>query len=252
MIISSKSNERIKRIAELKEKKFRKQSGNYIVEGRKMVKEAYFCGKEIMTLIGTESALNDLSAELGVEVSSVFKDVLTVSDAVIKFVSDSVTPQGIAAVLKMENERGKPNRSSVLLDGISDPGNMGTIIRTMAATGVDELYLINCCDPYSPKAVRASMSGIYFVKIHEIEISDVAELFSEVPLLVADMGGESVYGFTPPEKYCLVIGGEANGVSETLKRAADKIIAVPMDEKIESLNAGVSLALILYELKYGK
>ena len=252
MIISSKSNDRIKRIASLKEKKFRIEYCQYIVEGRKMVKEAYLSGKEILTVVGTESALCDLSAELCLDLSEICDDVIAVTESVFKYISDSVTPQGIMAVLKIEKSIAKPNNISVLLDGISDPGNMGTIIRTMAAADVKNLYLVNCCDPYSPKAVRASMSGIYFVDISEIAAEDVSEIFKGTPIIVADMGGESVYGFTPPENYCLVIGGEANGVSADLKSKAEKVIAIPMSEHSESLNAGVSLSVILYELRYGK
>jgi TrmH family RNA methyltransferase len=129
---------------------------------------------------------------------------------------------------------------------------MGTIIRTCAAVGVKDVYLIDTCDPYSPKTVRASMSGIFFVNLYFITREEVKTIMGEVPIIVADMNGESVFSFNPPEKYCLVIGNEANGVSETIKEMATHTVKIPMRETSESLNAGVSLAIALYELTEGK
>ena len=251
MVISSKNNEKIKRIASLKEKKYRNIENAFLVEGFKMVKEAFSFGMEILSIIGTESGLNKLYEDFGVKKEGFSGEIITVTEEVYKKVSDSVTPQGVSAVVR-KKETEKQGDISVLLDGIQDPGNMGTIIRTLGAVGIENLYLINCCDPYSPKAVRSSMSGIYFVNTEETTYSEVLTKLNGAKLIVADMDGESIFEFTPPEKYCLVIGGEANGVSEEIKSLAEKTVSIPMKEHSESLNAGVSLSVILYELKYGK
>ncbi|MBQ7643369.1 MAG: RNA methyltransferase, partial [Clostridia bacterium] len=245
MVITSRSNERIKRIASLKDKKARKASGLYIVEGFKMVKEAFLNGEEVVALVGTEEGIERLGEE--------FSDTLIVAEEVMKKLCDSVTPQGVLAVLKQKRLTEEFSGSvGIMLDGISDPGNMGTIIRTAAAVGVKKIYAVNCCDPYAPKCVRSSMSGIYFTEVVETTYDGFFKAINGVPLIVADMDGESVYDFKPPEKYCLVVGGEADGVTEEVRKRASGIVKIPMKERTESLNAAISLAVTLYELTYGK
>lgn len=245
MIITSKSNSTVKEVASLKDKKFRKKSGNFVVEGYKMVREAIANRREISLLVLTENGAENLSAD-GIR-------TITVTEEVFAHLSDAVTPQGALAVLKEDKKLPiKPNAPSVLLDGVSDPGNMGTIIRTCAAVGVKDIYLVDCCDPYSPKAVRSSMSGIFFVNLYFIKREEIKTVFEDTPIIVADMDGENVFEFNPPEKYCLVIGNEANGVSEELFSLATHTVKIPMRETSESLNAGVSLAITLYELTEGK
>lgn len=243
-MITSKNNALIKELAALKEKKYRDERGEYLVEGFKMVKEAFDLKKEVVCLVGTEKGLS----ELGIS----FENTVTVTDDVLARVSDCKTPQGVVCVLKQERySNEKPGETSILLDRVSDPGNMGTIIRTAAATGVKDIYLIECCDPFSPKVVRASMSGIYSVKIHFIGYKDICETFSNVTLIVGDMGGENLFDYTPKGEFCIAAGNEANGVSEELKKAADKILSIPMTKNIESLNVGVALSVMTYQLKFG-
>ena len=227
------------------DKKFRKKSGAYVVEGFKMVSEAFACGKDIELLVGTEDALQRFESQ------NVEK--IAVSESVLSFVSDAVTPQGILAVLKEDKKVVKsPNMPSVLLDGVSDPGNMGTIIRTCVAAGVKDIYLVDCCDVYSPKTVRSSMSGIFFVNLIILMREEVKSVMQNTPIIVADMGGENVFTFNPPSVYCLVIGNEANGVSSEIENLATHTVKIPMAKTSESLNAGVSLAVTLYELTEGK
>lgn len=245
MIITSKSNPKIKEIASLKDKKFRKKSGLFVVEGYKMVSEALSAKKSVELLVGTTDGLARFACE-GIE-------RLEVSEDVLNHVSDAVTPQGVLAVLKEEYAQAKsPTKPCILLDGVSDPGNLGTIIRTANAVGVRDVYLVDCCDAYSPKAVRSSMSGIFFVNLMVLKREEVEKIFESTPIIVADMNGENVFTFTPPNKYCLVIGNEANGVSETVKNLAGYTVKIPMSKTSESLNAGVSLAITLYELTEGK
>lgn len=210
-----------------------------------MVLEALKNDKDIHLLVGTEDGL------LGIDTKNF--NVLVVSDAVFSYVSDAVTPQGVLAVLNEEEKIPmRPNAPSVLLDGVSDPGNMGTIIRTCAAVGVKDIFLVDCCDPYSPKAVRSSMSGIFFVNLYFVKREQVSEILGETSIIVADMKGESVFTFNPPDTYCLVIGNEANGVTDTIKSLATHTVKIPMAKTSESLNAGISLAVTLYELTEGK
>ena len=138
MIITSKSNKIVNYIASLKTKKYRRVYSAYVVEGKKMVAEAFAAGKTVEIVVLSESM-----SETGL--SFPCDDIVIVSDSVFAYLSDEVTPQGVMAVLKVENVAVKKSRGvCVLLDGISDPGNLGTIFRTTAALGVDALYLVNC------------------------------------------------------------------------------------------------------------
>lgn len=248
-MITSKNNDIVKDLVSLKEKKFRDEKGEYLVEGFKMVKEAFACGKHILMLVGTENALDELAETVSVG------DVKTVavSDGVLSRISDCKTPQGVVCVLKEERFHAeKPEGASILLDGVSDPGNMGTIIRTAAAVGVKDIYLINCCDPFSPKVVRSSMSGIYFVRVHFIGYEDLERVFEGVELIAADMCGENVFEYKPSRNFCVAVGNEANGLGLKTRNAATKIVSIPMTGNAESLNVGVALSVVLYELVAGK
>ncbi len=209
-----------------------------------MIREARIFGKRISLIVGTESGLS----ELGIEDA----ETLAVSEGVFGWLSDEVTPQGVLAVIEREfYEAEKPEKSCVLLDGIKDPGNIGTIIRTCAAAGITDVYLADCCDPFSPKAVRSSMSGIFRVRLFGTEREKIGDIFKDIPLIAADMSGKDVFSFAPPDKFCLAIGSEAHGISEEVGKAAAYSVSVPMENGIESLNAGISLAVILYQFIKG-
>ena len=246
MIYTSVNNPKIKLISSLKDKKGRKEQSAYFVEGVKMVKEALNCRADVRCIVGTENVLKE-NGLFGSEMA------ICVDEKVFKYVCDSVTPQGIAAVIGIpENAKTSPQGNCIILDGIQDPGNMGTIVRTAAAAGVKDIYTLTCTDPYSPKAVRSSMSGIYFVDIHQIDYADIEGLFKNHKILVADMQGENIFSFKNEGNFALVIGNEANGVSDFMKDAAQTKISIPMSENIESLNAGVSCAIALYQLIFTK
>lgn len=177
-------------------------------------------------------------------------DTVCVSDGVFSFLSDTCTPQGILSVLEQPSfTLARPQRSCLMLDGIADPGNMGTLIRTANAAGYEELYLIDCTDPYSPKSVRASMSGIFFVKLYQGTRQEILETV-DLPLIAADMSGENVFTFLPPERFALCIGNEANGLSKEVRQAARQTVSIPMRKTAESLNAAVSAGILMYALKY--
>ena len=108
---------------------------------------------------------------------------------------------------------------------------------------------MECTDPYSPKSVRASMSGIFFTKLYTGTREEVLSALSGTPIVAADMEGENIFSFTPPAKYALAIGNEANGLSEKVFQSAEYTLRIPMEESQESLNAGIAAGIAMYILK---
>ena len=111
-------------------------------------------------------------------------------------------------------ERAVPAGQLSLLDGLQDPANVGAIIRTAVAAGYEDVYLADCADPFSPKSVRASMSGVFFARIMQGTREEILSAIADVPVIAADMDGEDVFSFPPPEKFCLAVGSEGSGLSE--------------------------------------
>ncbi len=242
MIYSSKQNSLIKTIASLKDKKGRRDNGLYIAQGVKMVSEAIKFNQEIEYIVmaeGFDASRLDCNAK-----------TITVTNQVFEYLTDEVTPQGVLAVLKIPNTTvKKPSGNAIVLDGIQDPGNLGTIIRTAVASNYSDIYLINTVDPYSPKVVKASMSGIYSVNLYRCDYDNLLESLDGYDLIVSDLDGDNLFDFKPNKPFAIVIGNEGNGVSEELKRRANHVLTIPMSDKIESLNASVAAALMMYNLK---
>lgn len=248
MVITSRQNPLVKDILALKEKKGRRAQGLYIAEGLKPVREALASGAAVKKIIYSQefSGAEELLRTQPISGA----EAVAVSAGVFEKLSEEASPQGVLALVSIPDcTPVQPQGSCLLLDGVSDPGNLGTIIRTANAAGYGEIYLLGCADPYAPKCVRSAMSGIFFVDL--FRISETGALFEGVPLICADMGGENVFSFHAPEKFCLVIGNEANGVSESVRRQCAFTVRIPMRGSCESLNAGVSAGILMYELTKG-
>ncbi|MDE7256367.1 MAG: RNA methyltransferase [Clostridia bacterium] len=238
MIISSKANPLIKKISSLAEKKYRKLYGLFIVESVKAVDECLSSEMEIDTIVCTAN------------LAEKYSEAIIVTEELFERISTEKSPQGVLAAVKLpQNAVGVPQSSCLLLDRLQDPGNIGTIIRTANAAGYTDIYLVNCADAYSPKAVRASMGGVFYVRLHECGYGEAFEALNGVPVICADMDGEDIFSFKSPEKFCLAIGNEGGGVSDEVKGRAEYTVKIPMRETCESLNAGVSAAVAMYVLK---
>lgn len=242
MILTSKNNPLVKETAALKDKKNRKNAGMFLVEGRKMVSECQKSEFEIDRIFVAES--------YGGERFASADKTVTVSDDVFRFLSDEKTPQGILCRVKIPTKRLlPPSGKALFLDGVADPGNVGTIIRTANAAGYREVYLTpECADPFSPKSVRASMSGLFFTKLYFGSRAEILSAICDLPLVVADMGGRNAFTFEAPPAYVLAIGNEANGISEETFAAASHTVKIPMSDTQESLNAAVSAGIMMYVL----
>ncbi len=241
-MITSKQNPFLKEIRSLSDKKYRDKLGLYLVEGTKIVNEAIELKLPVRAVIGTERGL------------ALVKDTdcrrECVSEEVFNSISSEISPQGVIAVVeKPTNAIIAPKGCCLLLDGVADPANVGAIIRTAAASGYNYVYTTEeCADPYSPKAVRSSMSGVFRVNVIRGKICDLLSVIDK-PLYVADMCGENAFNHIPKSEFCLCIGNEGHGVSSELKARASVTVSIPMQNGVESLNAAVSAALLMYGLK---
>ena len=253
-IISSKDNEIVKNVRKLKEKKYRDLENAYIVEGIKMVKEAILEKASIKQIIICDDCekTDSIPKELMYEIAKY--DCLYVTSKIFKYISEVQTPQGVLAVVEKNNRDEDINYNEdiiVALDDIQDPGNLGTILRTVDSVGLTQIIVSKgTADPYNPKVVRSSMGAIYRVKV--IECEDLLETLKEVKrnkfkILVSSLKeSNSIYNVKYNKKV-LVIGNEANGVEERIMNIADEKIKIPMLGKTESLNAAVATGIILYE-----
>lgn len=241
MVIVSKQNPVVKALAALKEKKGRRERGTFLVEGEKMVRECRASDMEIVLVAVRE----DYEGEA--------EGTIVLGRDAFAAVSDEKTPQGVIAEVKIPHPAvAPPEKSCLLLDGLADPANVGAVIRTAAAAGYREIYLADCADPYAPKSVRASMSGVFYTKLMRGSREEILRALENVPMIAADMGGEDVFPFVPPEKFCLCIGSEGSGLSDDVKKRADFTVAIPMEGSVESLNAAVSAGILMYFLKKNK
>lgn len=253
-IITSKDNEIIKNIRKLKEKKYRDTNNEYIVEGLKLIEEAIEENVNIKKIVVCEECLKDSEIEQKFLYKIAKYDCVYVSDKVFSLLTDVVNPQGMLAVIEKEGTEDKINYSEdviVVLDGIQDPGNLGTILRTVDSVGLSQIILSKTSvDAYNPKVVRSTMGAIFRVKIIESEnlVETLKNMKKHKYKVVATSleGSESIYNMDYNKKV-IVIGNESKGVSKEILDIADSRIKIPMLGKTESLNASIATGVILYE-----
>ena len=255
-MISSASNTQIKEIEKLQKKaKYRKETQTFIVEGRKLVEEAQ---ERIVKVYISESYFKEGSIGAKLATSHDFE---VVTDKVFKEVSDTMTPQGILAIVKMpvytlEELLLIKNPFFMLLEELRDPGNLGTIMRTAEGAGVSAVILSkDSVDLFNPKVVRSTMGSIFRMPFIYVEdFSDTLQTLKEreIKLYATHLRGINDYNREVYADRCgIVIGNEANGITEKTKDAADCLVKIPMEGKLESLNAAIASALMMYEV-YGQ
>lgn len=260
-MIESSSNSHIKKIQKLmKNARFRRQEQAFVVEGWKMVAEAleHRLVKEIYLSghAGHEYRRRLEYGELTVPENDVMVEM--VSDQCFRVVADTVTPQGILAVVQMpeyDKEKILSSTDSALLclEDIQDPGNLGTMMRTAEGAGMSALVLSKgCVDLFNPKVVRSTMGALFRVPFFVCEdMPTEVELLKKAGFVTYAAHLEAERNFMEEEyseKTAILIGNEANGLSDAVSEKADKRLKIPMEGKLESLNAAVSAALFMYEV----
>ena len=246
-IITSRQNPLAVQIRKLNgSRSARREAGLFSAEGPKLLAEALRAGAGVRTVVtapGTE-----ISCPEGVR-------RVEVPPGLLKSLCDTQTPQGVLFLTELPDltppERPEGDRFLVL-DGLQDPGNVGTIWRTADALGADGLILVNhCADPFSPKTVRATMGACFRLPVWETEAAALPGLLarSGLPLYAAALREDTVDLKTAHLGRCAVaIGSEGRGVSPELLEMSEKTVKIPMRERCESLNAAVAAAIVLWEM----
>lgn len=243
-VIKSADNKSVKHIAKLKDKKYRDEYNEFFAEGYKNVLDTCASRPELIkSVVLSESAYAEFGEKFG------DFNVMVLSDAVFDKITDTKSCQGVLAVIEKPKSAAPQSDYCILLDRVRDPGNVGTILRTAVACGYD-VIVNNCADVYSPKVIRSAMSAVIKCNIGtDIPLIEIKKM--GYSLIVADMHGDNVFNAAHDGKYCIVVGNEAEGVSEQIKAQADKLLALPQSN-MESLNAAVAAAVMMFVLRYGQ
>lgn len=260
--ISSRKNAKLRFLRQLlREKRMRDEHGIFAVEGD------HLCGELVKAgLTVTFAAYTERAAEKYPETAEMLRknaeELYVITEEVSEYISDTKSPQGVFAMAEIPDRRGLNNSRSasvfgegagriVVLDGIQDPGNVGTIFRTAEALGTDGAILLGACaDVWSPKTLRASMGSVFRLPFVNCTAEELSELLPGFTLFAAmlDKNAKRLGEVKFPEKTAVVIGSEGAGISpETAELCGEKLY-IPI-EKAESLNAAVAAAIILWELR---
>ena len=278
-VISSKDNEFIKHIKKLKNKKYRDLNNEYIIEGIKIIEEAINEKANIKQVVICDDCekTSNISKELMYEIARY--ECIYVTKKIFDGLTDVSNPQGILAIVEKnavkskisniknseksetigveekeiiaENEIDYNQDIIVALDDIQDPGNLGTILRTVDSIGINQILVSKgTADSYNPKVVRSTMGAIFRVRI--IECEDLENTLKEIQkhnfeIVVTSLQTKNSIYDIDYKKKVIVIGNEANGVEPRIQKIADKKVKIPMLGKTESLNASVATGIILYE-----
>ena len=244
-IITSTQNKLVKLARSLAERKFRVETGLFLAEGVNLLRDMPN-DVAVEFVLATEGRYDEAS-EIFAD-RSVKEGIICVSDAVMKSVSDTSSPYGIVAVCKIPSVQFEmPKGNALLLDGVSDPGNVGTIMRTAGACGFCEVYALNGTDIYSPKVIRATLGALFKIKACVIDEEQAITLMRNCNSAVLDMGGKNLLESKIQSPILFVAGNEAHGVRESLKREAKNVYSLPMKNQIESLNVAVATAVAMYQ-----
>lgn len=247
-IITSKANPLLARVRKLNSRRsFRRAENAFAAEGPKLLGEALRWSAEVEAVI----------AAPGVSLPELPRGVRTVevSEGLLASIADTESPQGIVFLC-----RGKPlnlpeklgGRRWLVLDGVQDPGNVGTVWRTADAFGADGLILCNgCADPWNPKTVRATMGAVFRLPVYECPLAEAADRLAQagLPLYAAALRDDTVdVRSVPLGRSAVIVGSEGRGVSRQALELCEKTVKIPMAERCESLNAAVAASVLLWEM----
>lgn len=244
-VISSNQNNLVKEVIKIKNE----PASSLFVEGTKLIREALNSGHAIEYCLISEKVLEEITLMSPYILQYPY---YVVSEKVISKICDTMSPQGIVAIINFKFVEGTIDGNFIVLDNIQDPGNMGNIIRSASGTRFRDICLINGANPLNQKVVRSTMGRLFSVNIYKFQSHDDFISFSKINNLhyySCSMQGEDIFSIKKFDNRCgIVIGNEGNGVSDKLKSTSKGTISIPMKNNLESLNASVSLGIIAYYL----
>jgi TrmH family RNA methyltransferase len=247
--IESTKNPQVKQWKKLLTKKEREKTGLFLIEGFHLVEEALKSGIHIVEIIVEEN--KSLPPSWNVDNIS----MTVVTEEVIKSISDTETPQGIAAVCKQFVYKPMDwKRANVLMiDAVQDPGNIGTMIRTADAAGIDAVILgEGCADAYNPKVIRATQGSLFHLPIFKGNLYEWMDRLQaqNVPIYGTSLeNGEDYRNVSPTKPFALLVGNEGSGVNKDLLQRTTKNLYIPIYGQAESLNVAVATGILLYHLR---
>ena len=252
--LTSTKNPVVRSLRDLKDKRVREETGHILVEGEVMIREALSCGLAIHDLLAEEK-----HADFARKMEAQGARAYTVPRSILETVCETRTPQGVCAGFDAPKPLSIEEMPDVIvaLDGVQDPGNVGTIWRTADAAGFQGLLLgAGSADPVSPKVLRAAMgSGFRLPFAHAPVLADALKELAEkgYAVIASDLSGEDFYSRPDPgKKIVLVIGNEARGISDAVRDCATMKLKLPMRGGAESLNAAIAAAIMMYDLMNAK
>ena len=253
--ISSPDNPQMKFLKKLANKKYRREEGKFFVENFVIIRDAIKGGYRFEQLFVTkvfisknQNKWNDLLALVSEDQVCVMDEKLNAS------FSQLDTPSGITAVYPMRKTPLDETSSVIYLNGINDPGNLGTLMRTALAFGISNVVVdAGCVDIYNAKAISASREAIFKMNVHADRDGEwIRSCGKDLTIVVADArGGMDLADFDIQglKRFCLILGSEAHGVSDPILERANEKVYIPISDKIESLNVSAAAAILLYHFK---
>ena len=251
-MITSSQNSKIKLVRVLLGRsRERREANAFIVEGVRLVEEAIQSNWNFQFALYNE-ALSDRGRLIVESLQSRDVDVEMVSDSLMNSLSETETPQGILAVLEFK-PLPMPDAPGFILipDQIRDPGNLGTLLRSAVATGVQAVLLPpETTDAFAPKVLRSGMGAHFRLPIHSMTWEEIGETSksARLQMYLADMDGTSCWETDLRQPLALIVGGEAEGAGNEARKLANQQISIPMPGRMESLNAGVAGSILMFEV----
>ncbi len=253
--ISSRDNPNVKLFVKLSQKKYRAEHNMFTIEGLRIVEDAFLSGAKFSHLFFTDEILSKDKNGVLDKISA--EKTFVISNEIAEKISETKSPQGVFAIVKIPEKNDildvvKPNGKYLYLHNLQDSGNIGTIIRTADAFGIDGIFTENCPDIYSGKITRSTMGSIFRVKICDTNIEKACEVLSQNNIrtfaAVIDKDATEICSCNFESGACVLIGNEGNGLPLEVSQICDEKLTIKMSGSTNSLNAAVAASIIIWEL----
>ena len=256
-MLTSLQNDQVKYVVNLHKRKFREETGEFLIEGWRFVEEGIRRGAKITKVYVCPERQTEIWSGLAETLVQKKVPIIEVDEKVLRKMSDTENPQGVLAIVSQPRWTWKDlkvhsNQILLVLDGVQDPGNCGTILRTALAAGIHQICLTEgTVDLYNLKVLRSTMGAIFSLKmIPNCQPEEIITFCKKngVQVVTGDIDGENLYQAKLPLPLALVVGNEGNGPSAPFRSSKVSRVTIPMNKEVESLNVAMATGIILYEI----